>query len=86
MLAEREGMVVAYQQRLPKGKVFITENFEASHPQITKLVLDSKKWKLVKVKERSMAEVILRTSDEDGDGSDGSSTKQEFFEYINKLI
>ena len=78
-------MVVAYKKRLPKGKMFITENFEASHPQITKLVLDSKNWK--KANERSTAKVILRTPDEDSD-DDGrlSFTKQELLEYIKKLI
>lgn len=77
-------MVVAYKKRLPKGKMFITENFEASHPQITKLVLDSKNWK--KANERSTAKVILRTSDEDSD-DDGSRcfTKQELLEYIKKI-
>ena len=37
--------------------------------------------------ERSMAKVILRTSDEDGNGSDGSLsfTKQELLEYIKKI-
>lgn len=85
-LLREKGMVVAYKKRLPKGKIFITENFEASHPQITKLVLDSKNWK--KANERSTAKVILRTSDEDdGNGSDGSLsfTKQELLEYIKKI-
>lgn len=82
-LLRGKGMVVAYKKRLPKGKMFITENFEASHPQITKLVLDSKNWK--KANERSTAKVILRTSDEDSDDGSLSFTKQELLEYIKKI-